>query len=174
MAQFPGPLRFPHTALSQHQIHQQQQTENDKYSVKNVPVLPPQQKQDQKDSHSTVQQTMTVRLRKDQTTMMFKHKLYLWVSVAVCRLETVSDGSSPFPPEGHIMEYVGWTYTPILWRCFASQSYLFRSLNSASASSLDQLTMLESATVRCFFFVRALSSMLLRVLNSLLIKVFIV
>nr|CDS31033.2 hypothetical protein HmN_000962100 [Hymenolepis microstoma] len=75
MAQFPGPLRFPHTALSQHQIHQQQQTENDKYSVKNVPVLPPQQKQDQKDSHSTVQQTMTVRLRKDQTTMMFKHKL---------------------------------------------------------------------------------------------------
>ncbi|VDN96898.1 unnamed protein product [Rodentolepis nana] len=49
-----------------------------------------------------------------------------------------------------------------------------RSLNSATASILGQSDMSENATVHCFTFVRALSSLLLEVWNSLLIKAFIV
>ncbi|VDO05689.1 unnamed protein product [Rodentolepis nana] len=59
-------------------------------------------------------------------------------------------------------------------RCFATQSCPVRSLNSATASILGQSGMSESATVHCFSFVRALSSLNLEVWNSLLIKAFIV
>ncbi|VDO00704.1 unnamed protein product [Rodentolepis nana] len=67
-------------------------------------------------------------------------------------LDTESDGSSPFPPVG----YIGGI------------------LNSATASILGQSGMSESATVHCFSFVPALSSLHLEINNSLLIKVFIV
>uniref|UniRef100_A0A0R3TUJ0 MFS domain-containing protein n=1 Tax=Rodentolepis nana TaxID=102285 RepID=A0A0R3TUJ0_RODNA len=74
---------------------------------------------------------------------------YLWLSVLVFRA-------------GHRI------------RCFAKQSCPVRSLNSATASILGQSGMSESATVHCFSFVRALSSLHLEVWNSLLIKAFIV
>ncbi|VDO05249.1 unnamed protein product [Rodentolepis nana] len=67
-------------------------------------------------------------------------------------LDTESGGSSPFPHVG----------------------YIEGILNSATASILGQSGMSESATVHCFSFVRALSSLYLEVWNSLLIKAFIV
>ncbi|VDO09502.1 unnamed protein product [Rodentolepis nana] len=78
-------------------------------------------------------------------------------------LDTESGGSYPFPPEGYIDGM-----------CFAKQSCPVRSLNSATASILGQSAISESATVHCFSFVRALSSLYLEDLNSLLVKVFIV
>ncbi|VDO04406.1 unnamed protein product [Rodentolepis nana] len=42
-------------------------------------------------------------------------------------------------------------------RCFAKQSCPLRSLNSATVSIRGQSGMSESASVHCFFFVRALS-----------------
>ncbi|VDN99302.1 unnamed protein product [Rodentolepis nana] len=67
-------------------------------------------------------------------------------------LDTESGGSSSFPPVG----YIGGIP------------------NSATASILGQSGMSESVTVHCFSFVRALSSLHLEVVNSLLIKVLIV
>ncbi|VDO12352.1 unnamed protein product [Rodentolepis nana] len=75
--------------------------------------------------------------------------MYLWLSVLVFRA-------------GHRI------------RCFAKQSCPVRSLNSTTASILGQSATSENATVHCFAFVRALSSLHLEVLNFLLIKAFIV
>ncbi|KAM3187737.1 hypothetical protein ACTXT7_001724 [Hymenolepis weldensis] len=60
----PPPRRSPHTALSQQQRQQLQQAEDAAASAKNVPVLPPRQKQESKGSNSSIQETKTVRLRK--------------------------------------------------------------------------------------------------------------
>nr|CDS26562.1 hypothetical protein HmN_000145800 [Hymenolepis microstoma] len=56
---------------------------------------------------------------------------------------------------------------------FLLQSCPLSSLNSATASILGQSAMLESAAVYYLSSVRAFSSLLLGVFNSLMIKVFI-